>query len=193
MRSIGINETYLTILEDTNTGAAARTHIDIKPQRKYQYYEAWGRETQFSQNYSQQQFRRCLENAQLEEKGINIDGEKLSSLRFADDVALTTEDVKDMELQLNTVNEESLKIGLKIHKVKTKFMTNIDTTDNIQINGTGVEKVTNYKYLGQKNSNGKQNKTRSFNQNKSRMGCFWKVQRNHPGQVPSHESKKKGL
>ena len=49
----------------------------------------------------------------------------------------------------NDNNEESLKIGLKIHKGKTKFMTSIDTTDNIQINGTEIEKVTNYKYLGQ--------------------------------------------
>ena len=76
-----------------------------------------------------------FKNAQLEVKGINIDGEKLSNLRFADDVALTTEDVRDMEHQLITVSEESLKIGLKTHKGKTKFMTNIDTTDNIQING----------------------------------------------------------
>ena len=71
-----------------------------------------------------------FKNAQLEEKGINI--EKLLDLRFADDVALTTEDVKGMEHQLNTVNEESLMIGLKIHKGKTKSMTNIDATDNIQ-------------------------------------------------------------
>ena len=28
-------------------------------------------------------------------------------------------------------------------------MTNIDTTDNIQINGAEIEKVPNYKYLGQ--------------------------------------------
>ena len=28
-------------------------------------------------------------------------------------------------------------------------MTNIDTTDNIQINGTEIEKMTNYKYPGQ--------------------------------------------
>ena len=54
-----------------------------------------------------------------------------------------------MEHQLNTVNEESVKIGLKIHQGKTKHMTNIDTTDNIQINETEIEKVTNYKYLGQ--------------------------------------------
>ena len=48
-----------------------------------------------------------FKNAQLEEKGINIDGEKLSNLRFADDVALTTEDVRDMVHQLTIVNEES--------------------------------------------------------------------------------------
>ena len=76
-----------------------------------------------------------FKNAQLEEKGIDIDGEKLSDLRFADDVAVTTKDVKDMEHQLNIVNEESLEIGLKIHERKTKFVTNIDTTDNLQITG----------------------------------------------------------
>ena len=43
----------------------------------------------------------------------------MSSLRFADDVALTTEDVRDMEHQLITVNEENLKTGLKIHEGKT--------------------------------------------------------------------------
>ena len=54
-----------------------------------------------------------------------------------------------MEHQLDTVNKERLKIDLKIHKGKTTFMTNFDTTGNIQINGTEIEKVTNYKYLGQ--------------------------------------------
>ena len=43
-----------------------------------------------------------------------IDGEKLSDLRFADDVDLTTEGVKYVEHQLNTVHEESLKICLII-------------------------------------------------------------------------------
>ena len=48
------------------------------------------------------------------------------------------------------MNEESVKIGLKIHKGKNNFMTNTDTTDIIQIDRTEVEKVTNYKYLRQK-------------------------------------------
>ena len=55
-----------------------------------------------------------FKNAQLEEKGINIDGEKLSNLRFANDVALKTQDVRDMEHQLITVSEESLKAKLNL-------------------------------------------------------------------------------
>ena len=47
------------------------------------------------------------------------------------------------------MTEESLKTGLKIHKGKAEFMTNIDTTDNTQINGTEMEKLTSYTYLGQ--------------------------------------------
>ena len=90
-----------------------------------------------------------FKNAQLEEKVINIDGEKLSDLRCADDVTLPSEDLKDMEHLQNTVNEETLKTGLKIRKGKTTFMTNIDTTDNTQMNVTEIEKATNYKYLGQ--------------------------------------------
>ena len=54
-----------------------------------------------------------------------------------------------MEHQLNTVYGESLKIGLKIHQGKTKLMTNIGTTDNVQMDGTEIEKVTNCKYLEQ--------------------------------------------
>ena len=82
------------------------------------------------------------------------------------------------EHQLNTVNEESLKIGLKINKGKTKFMTNTDTTDNIQIDGTEIEKVTNYKYLGQTIAMENRTKQEILIRNESRMECFWKVQRN---------------
>ena len=67
-------------------------------------------------------------------------------LRFTDDVALTTEGVKEMEHHLNTVNEESLKIGLEMYGGKTKFITNIDTTDNIHTDGTEIGKATNYRY-----------------------------------------------
>ena len=49
---------------------------------------------------------------------MNVDGEKLSNLRFADDVALTTEDGRDTIHQLTTVNEESSKFVSRYIKEK---------------------------------------------------------------------------
>ena len=41
-------------------------------------------------------------------------------------------------------------------------MTNIDTKDYIQIDGTEIEKVTNYKYLGQRTAT--ENRTKQANE-----------------------------
>ena len=73
-------------------------------------------------------------------------------------------------------------------------MTNIDTTENIKIKEREIEKVTNYKYLGQKMAMENRTKQKVSIRIKAYvMECFWKVQRNLPRQVPFHESKKKGL
>ena len=53
-------------------------------------------------------------------EGVNVDGENLSNLRFADDVVLRNETTKQMGKHLNNLNSESLKVGLKIHKRKDK-------------------------------------------------------------------------
>ena len=54
-----------------------------------------------------------------------------------------------MEQQLNILNEQSKRVRLKIHRGKTKFMTNFATTQKIEIEGIEIEKVEQYKYLGQ--------------------------------------------
>ena len=48
------------------------------------------------------------------DKGLNIDGETLTNLRFADDFALTTNNITEMEEQLNRLNKNSKNIGLKM-------------------------------------------------------------------------------
>ena len=80
---------------------------------------------------------------------MNIDGENLSELRFADYIALITTTVRNMEEQLNMINDESKKIGLKIHRGKTKYMTNFNTKKKIIVENTEIEKVEEYRYLGQ--------------------------------------------
>ena len=67
--------------------------------------------------------------AKPEEKGIKIDGEELSDLRFEDCVDLATEGVKDMKHRLNTERRKHKEWSQDTYR-KTKFMTSIDTTDN---------------------------------------------------------------
>ena len=105
-----------------------------------------------TQNYSPKLFTAVIEEifkkADLD-KGINIDGERLQNLRFADDVALVTKTTKEMEEHLNKLNTESKKCGLKIYKGKTKFRTNFETDEEIKIENEKLEKVESYNYLGQ--------------------------------------------
>ena len=121
LRSIGINETYITILEDTYTGATARVHYRQASLRRNTSIMRRRQGDPISPKLFAAAIQEVFKNAQLEEKGINIDGEKLSNLRFADDVALTTEDVRDMEHQLITVNEESLKLVSRYIKEKVNL------------------------------------------------------------------------
>ena len=82
-------------------------------------------------------------------EGVNVKGENLTNLRFADDVALFNEATKQIEKHLNNLNSESLKVGLKIHKEKTMCMTNHADSEDILIGQQKIEKVTEFKYLGQ--------------------------------------------
>ena len=54
-----------------------------------------------------------------------------------------------MEQQLNRLNVESKKVGLQMHKGKTKYMTNYETLETISVENHQIEKVDKYKYLGQ--------------------------------------------
>ena len=121
---MGIYETYITILDDTYTSATVRVRMDSEVSEEIPILRGLRQGDPISPKLFTATIQKVFKTSLLEEKGINVDGEKLSNLRFADDVAIKTEDVRDMEHQLITVNEESLKIGLKIYKGKTKFVTN---------------------------------------------------------------------
>ena len=75
-------------------------------------------------------------------EGVNVDGENLTNLRFVDDAALFNETTRQMEKHLNSLNSESLKAGLNIHKGKTKYMTNYADNEEILIDQQKIDKVT---------------------------------------------------
>ena len=82
--------------------------------------------------------------------GVNINGETLDHLRFADDIVLFAKNGKSLESMLNQLQKEGSKVGLKINKAKTKCMrTEAATKRKIRLGGEEIEEVDSYVYLGQ--------------------------------------------
>ncbi|CAH2229000.1 jg14622 [Pararge aegeria aegeria] len=79
---------------------------------------------------------------------MNINGCKLTHLRFADDLVLFTDDPDTLQEMLNQLASESRKAGLTINTSKTKVMTNRHK-QTIKVNNQEIEYVDEYVYLGQ--------------------------------------------
>ena len=77
-----------------------------------------------------------------ENKGVKIDGQFLSNLRFADDIFLCTETPQELQQMLQELSDESRRMGLKMNIAKTNVMV----VDNTPIN---VNNVLIDVYLGQ--------------------------------------------
>ena len=77
-----------------------------------------------------------MEEAQAE---IKISGRNINNLRYADDTTLMAES----EEELNSLLEESEKVGLKLTIQKTKIMAPGPIT-SWEIDGETVERVKNY-------------------------------------------------
>jgi Reverse transcriptase (RNA-dependent DNA polymerase) len=82
------------------------------------------------------------------EIGLSIDGYVLLELRFADDTVVIAGTPGKLITGLEALFTESKKVGLEANFQKTKVMSNTDV-NNFTINGHIIEKVQEYKYLGQ--------------------------------------------
>lgn len=80
--------------------------------------------------------------------GLNIDGRRLSHLRFADDIVLFANTPEELTKMITELAAESEKVGLKINPEKTKLMTNGEER-TIKIGLTRVDYAQEFIYLGQ--------------------------------------------
>lgn len=70
---------------------------------------------------------------------------------------LISTEVEELQEMLKQLKEESGKVGLKINLGKTKVLT--DQNIKVEMDGSEIEKVNEYVYLGYTITLGKQNQT----------------------------------
>src|SRR5687768_15073008 len=84
------------------------------------------------------------------DEGINIGGNLLNDVRFADDQGMIASSEAGLQKIMDGLNETALKYRMKINIKKTKVMkvSKVEGEVNITINGTRVEQVKSFKSLG---------------------------------------------
>ena len=143
LRKTNVNEAYINILQNIYNQATARVHLDKLVSTDFQIHRGVRQGDPLSPKLFTAVMEEVFKKAEIFE-GVNVNGENLSNLRFADDVALLNETTKQIEKHLNNLNSKSLKVGLKTHKGKTKYMTNHADSEDILIDQQKIEKVKKY-------------------------------------------------
>jgi hypothetical protein len=109
-------------------------------------------------------------------RGININGEYISHLRFADDIVIMAETMQDLQLMLNGLADSSARIGLRM---------NLDKTKPIAFCEAVVEVVQKYVYLGQTLQLGRNNFINEVNRGiQLGWAAFGKLRRVFSSSIP---------
>ena len=86
--------------------------------------------------------------------GIQIgEAKKLADLDFADDIALMERNKAKLQDLLNTIRENTSRLGLKINTEKTKSMATTDSSLDMKCGYSTIEQVVEFRYLGNKVEN----------------------------------------
>lgn len=80
--------------------------------------------------------------------GLRISPElQIEDLDFADDVAVLAENAEEAQKVLDSLCKQCAKVGLSINALKTKVLF-VGCTGDLALNGTPIEKVSQFMYLG---------------------------------------------
>ncbi len=134
----GIEDVYIAILKDIYTDSSVTVHLHKESEQI-----RIKRGVRQGDTISPKLFTATLESIfrrlNWENKGVKIDGEFLSNLRFADGIFLCTETPQQLQQMLQELSHESRRMGLKMNIAKTKVM--VVDNNPINVNNVLIENV----------------------------------------------------
>ena len=92
-----------------------------------------------------------MRDAEIGHLGVDIGGQKLSNLQYADDTALLANSERDIDELVERVNEAGKTKLLNLNVKKTKLMRidkRYEHKHEVKVNGVAIEEVESFKYLG---------------------------------------------
>ena len=144
----GVHKKYINILKEMYKGGTAQIRTETLS-RKIKITKGVRQGDTLSPVMFTSALEEIFKRVNIE-TGVKINGERLSNLRFADDIILFAENEKQLQNLLKDLNTEGKKDGLKMNKKKTKIMCNEvakrQHRRGISIDGEQLEEVNKYKY-----------------------------------------------
>ena len=93
---------------------------------------------------------RIMDKIDTSEKGIRIQGENVTDLRFADDVDMLDENSASLQITMEQMYNHGKNAGLLVNAEKTKTMMfgSKEVDKNLMLGGGELENVESFAYLG---------------------------------------------
>ncbi|XP_045496057.1 uncharacterized protein LOC123694618 [Colias croceus] len=148
LKTQGVQPKYLRILQNVYTKSTAQVKLETIGQ-EFPIRRGVRQGDPISPKLFSAVLETIFRKLDWKNLGLNINGEYLSHLRFADDIIIFSESPKTLQSMLQQLADESAKAGLTMNLMKTKIMSNSTQNDTITLDGVGIEYVHEYVYLGQ--------------------------------------------
>ena len=143
------DEKYIRIIKAIYKDPSAKIHLENTTTNAFNILKGVRQGDPISPKLFTATMEEIFKNLSWESKGIVINGENLTHLRFADDILLVSHDPQELQSMIRELSNESKKAGLNMNIKKTKVMLSRKLQNHlITVDGTRIENVESYIYLG---------------------------------------------
>jgi Reverse transcriptase (RNA-dependent DNA polymerase) len=147
LKDHGAHQKYIRILKKIYENSKARVKMETFS-RWFKIKRGIKQGDPFSPKAFNSALEKIFSKINWENRGLKMGNLVLSELRFADDVALLSDNEKDLISMMKEVFIESKLAGLCPNVMKTKIITNTAITE-VEVDDEKYEVVDDYTYLGQ--------------------------------------------